>query len=132
MSLPIRGGVKHFHVWVRSGRVFTMRPRLYESRHTATSVARRLRPNAADRLVLGCEDCPATKPSKRKAPRWGAVARRLAARFDLPAGEVRAALATELAAERGRDVPAGRTGGTQRGAPPPGVARPAAPRAAQG
>lgn len=97
--------------------MFTMRPRLYESRHTATSVARRLRPNAADRLVLGCEDCPATRPSKRKAPRWGAVARRLAARFDLPAGEVREALAAELAAERGRDVPAGRTGRARRGGP---------------
>lgn len=108
MCLPIREGVKHFHVWVRSGRVFTMRPRFYESRHTATSVARRLRPNAADRLVLGCEACPATRPSKRKAPRWGAIARRLAARFELPAGEVREALAAEFAAERGRDVPAGR------------------------
>ena len=40
--LPISKGVKHFHVWVRSGRVFHMRPRLHESRHTATSVARRL------------------------------------------------------------------------------------------
>jgi len=90
--------------------VFTMRPRLYESRHTATSVARRLRPNAADRLVLGCEDCPATRPSKRKAPRWGVVARRLAARFELPAGELREALAADLEAERGRGALAGRTG----------------------
>ena len=97
--------------------MFTMRPRLYESRHTATSVARRLRPTAADRLVLGCEDCPATRPSKRKAPRWGAVARRLAARFDLPAGEVREALTAEFAAERGRDIPTGRTGRARRGDP---------------
>ena len=99
---PIRWGMKHFHVWVRSGRVFTMRPLLYESRHTATSVARRLRLNGADRLVLGCEACPETRPSRRRPPRWGTIARRLAERFDLPAGELREALAAELAAERGR------------------------------
>ena len=93
---------RHFHVWIRTGRVFTMRPRLYESRHTATSVARRLRPNGADRLVLACECCPETRPSKRKPPRWGAIARKLAQRFDLPAGEVREALTAELAADRGR------------------------------
>ena len=97
--------MKHFHVWVQSGRVFTMRPRLYESRHTATSVARRLRTDGADRLVLTCEACPATRPSKRRPPRWATIARRLAARFDLPAGQVREALAAELAAERHRETP---------------------------
>ena len=79
--LPDTMGMKHFHVWVRSGRVFTMRPLLYESRHTATSVARRLRLNGADRLVLACEACPETRPSRRRPPRWGAIARRLAERF---------------------------------------------------
>ena len=35
-------------------------------------------------------------------PRWATVARRLAARFDLQAGEVREALTAEIATERGR------------------------------
>ena len=82
-----------------------MRPVPYESRHTATSVARRLRSNGADRLVLACEACPPTQPSKRRPPRWATIARRLAARFSLPAGDVREALAAELAAERGRTAP---------------------------
>ena len=41
----------------------------------------------------------------RKQPRWGTIARWLAERFDLPAGEVREALAAELAAERERTAP---------------------------
>ncbi|MCY4506077.1 MAG: hypothetical protein OXG35_03830 [Acidobacteria bacterium] len=94
--------MKHFHVWVRSGRVFTMRPRLYESRHTATSVARRLRPDAGDRLVLACESCPTTRPSKRRPPRWSVVARAVAERFDLQAAAVRQVLTDALEAERGR------------------------------
>ena len=64
--------------------------------------------------LVGTLVCPATRPSKRKAPRWGTVAR-------LPAGEVREALAAELATERSRDVPVGRTGGMS-AAEPSGVA----------
>ena len=102
MPLPIRRCMKHFHVWVRSGRVFTMRPRLYESRHTATSVARRLRPDGADRIVLACESCPTTRPSKRRPPRWPKVARTVAEHFGLDAGTVREVLTDAIAAERKR------------------------------
>ena len=79
-----------------------MKDRRFESRKTAHKVAVKLRPAAEDRLVLACEACPPTKPSKRRPPRGGTIARRLAERFDLPAGELREALAAELAAERGR------------------------------
>ena len=56
-------------------------------------------------MVLACEVCPETRPSRRRPPRWSVVARHLAERFDLPAGEVREALAVELAAERARTAP---------------------------
>ena len=79
-----------------------MQERRFESRKTAHKTAVRLRPAAEDRLVLACASCPTTKPSKRRPPRWGTIARALAARFDLPAGEVREALAVELAADRDR------------------------------
>ena len=92
----------HYHVWIRAGKIFSMRERRFESRKTAHKAAVKLKPESEDRLVLACESCPTTRPSKRRPPRWGAIARNLAQRFDLPAGEVREALAAELAAERGR------------------------------
>ena len=98
----VRGMEPHYHVWIRAGKIFSMRERRFESRKTAHKAAVKLKPASEDRLVLACEACPATRPSKRKAPRWGAIASRLAARFELPAGEFREALAAELAAERGR------------------------------
>ena len=90
----------HYHAWLRSGRVFTMSSRRFEIQSTAHRWATGQRPEKGDRLVLGCEACPETRPSKRRPPRWGAIARRLAARFDWPASEVREALAAELAADR--------------------------------
>ena len=79
-----------------------MAPRRFEVASTAYRWAARQRPEAADRLVLACEVCPATRPSRRRPPRWATIARRLAARFDLPTGEVREALAAEIAADRDR------------------------------
>ena len=90
----------HYHAWLRSGRVFTMSSRRFEIQSTAHRWATGQRPEKGDRLVLGCDACPATKPSKRRPPRWGSIARGLAARFDWPASEVREALASELAADR--------------------------------
>ena len=92
----------HYHAWLRSGRVFTMSSRRFEIQSTAHRWASGQRPEKGDRLVLACEACPATRPSKRRPPRWATIARRLAARFNWPAGEVREALADELAAERAR------------------------------
>ena len=71
-------------------------------RLTAHKAAVKLRQEKTDRLVLACASCPTTKPSKRRPLRWATIARALAARFDLQAGEVREALTAEIAAERGR------------------------------
>ena len=81
-----------------------MQERRFDSRTTAHKAAVKLRAEKSDRLVLACASCPTTKPSKRRPPRWGTIARRLAERFDLAAGEVREALAAELAAERQREM----------------------------
>lgn len=81
-----------------------MRPRLYESRQTANSAAKRLRPNAADRLVLACEDCPKTSRSKRRRPSRSADAKFLAQRLGVEPQRVRAAL--EELAEARRNAPA--------------------------
>ena len=94
----------HYHVWTRAGRIFTMRPREFESRHTATKAARRLRPNVADRLVLACSECPTSKPSRRRAPRPAVIARAIADALDAPVAAVRQALDAATAAERQREA----------------------------
>ena len=94
----------HYHVWTRAGRIFTMRPREFESRHTATKAARRLRPNVADRLVLSCSECPTSKPSRRRAPRPAVIARAIAEALDAPVSAVRQALDAATAAERQREA----------------------------
>lgn len=99
---PDTEGMVHFHVWTRSGRIFTMQPRLFASRHTATKVARRLRPNGADRLVLMCESCPGPRPSRRRPLRWGVVARAVAEAVGAKPADVRVALSSALDAERRR------------------------------
>ena len=71
-----------------------MQERRFESRTTAHKAAVKLRAEKSDRLVLACASCPETKPLKRKQPRVGTIARRLAERFDLPAGEVARRLAS--------------------------------------
>ena len=108
----------HYHAWLRSGRVFTMSPRVFDGRTAAHNWATRQRDEKSDRLVLACESCPVTKPSKRRPLRWATIARRLADRFDLQAGDVRDALAAELAAERSRRNGEGRaTARTPEGRP---------------
>ena len=92
----------HYHVWIRAGKIFSMRERRFESRKTAHKAAVKLKPASEDRLVLACSSCPATRPSKRRPPRWGAIARAVAERFDLQAAAVRQVLTDALEAERGR------------------------------
>ena len=92
----------HFHAWLRSGRVFTMATRRFEIQSTAHRWASAQRPEKGDRLVLSCEACPATKPSKRRPPRWAVTARAVAERFDLRQTAVREVLTEALEAERGR------------------------------
>ena len=102
-SLPITRGMEpHFHAWLRSGRIFTMAMRPFADRTTAHRWATKQRPNKADRLVLGCTECPPTRPSKHRPPRWATVARQVAAAVGAEPAAVRRALATALAAERER------------------------------
>ena len=51
----------------------------------------------ADRLVLACTECPPTRPSKRRPPRWATVARQVAAAVGAEPAAVSAALAAALA-----------------------------------
>ena len=92
----------HFHAWLRSGRIYTMVTRPFADRTTAHRWATRQRPDQADRLVLKCTECPPTRPSKRRPPRWATVARQVAAKLGAEPAAVRAALAAALAAERQR------------------------------
>ena len=92
----------HFHAWLRSGRIFTMTSRPFAERSTAHRWAQKQRPDKADRLVLACTECPPTKPSRRRPPRWATVARQIAAAVGAEPGAVRAALNAALAAERQR------------------------------
>ena len=93
---------KHYHVWLRSGRVYMMQAKPYKSRAHANKVAAEMRASPDDRMVRGCTECPTTKPSKRRPPRWAAVARQVAAAVGADPAAVRAALDAALAAERER------------------------------
>ena len=79
-----------------------MAPRRFEVASTAYRWAARQRTEKGDRLVLACEVCPETRPSKRRPPRWSVIARAVAERFDLQAAAVRQVLTDALEAERGR------------------------------
>ena len=91
----------HYHVWLRNGRVFTMRPKRFDVRTTANKAAVKLRPNADERLVLACDDCPPTARSRRRPLRLGAIARAVG----VPAGRLRAAFEEER--RRAREAPDG-------------------------
>ena len=82
--------------------MYTMVGRPYAVASTAHRYAEKLRPDKADRLVLGCTECPTTRPSKRRPPRWATVARQVATAVGAEPAAVRAALAAALAAERER------------------------------
>lgn len=66
--------MSHFHVWVRSGRVFTMRLKQYATQQAAHKAAVKLRADPADRMVRGCSACPTSTRSRR--PNWRARAER--------------------------------------------------------
>ena len=90
----------HFHAWLRFGRIFTIVTRPFADRTTVHRWATRQWPDRADRLILACEHCPPTRPSKRRPPRWATVARQVAAAVgaELPSGSGRTG-ATRTAAE---------------------------------
>jgi hypothetical protein len=76
--------------------------RPYSVASTAHRYAEKLRPDKADRLVLGCNECPVTRPSKRRPTRWATVARAVAAELGAEPSAVRAALDAALATEHQR------------------------------
>ena len=92
----------HFHAWLRSGRVFTMTARVFANRSVAHKWAVKQRPDKADRLVLACTECPPSRRSRRRPPRWSRVARELAATLNADPAAVRFALDAALASERDR------------------------------
>ena len=80
----------HYHVWLRSGRVFTMACRPFSDRTVAHKWAKRQREDARDRLVLKCDgECPPAKRSRRRALRWGRIAADLAAALGADQARVR-------------------------------------------
>ena len=81
----------HFHAWFRAGRIFTMNSRVFNDRTVCHKWAAKQRPAKEDRLVLACTKCPVSRKSRRRAIRWGHVARELG--VTLPA--LRAAIETE-------------------------------------
>ena len=99
----------------------TMQGRAFEDRTTAHKWATRQRPVKTDRIVMACDGCPEVHRSRRRPPRWGDVARRLAATLGVNPTETRAALAAALAAERAsrdpQQVVNERYGGGRRGTP---------------
>ena len=85
------GETRHYHAWLRAGRVFTMQGRVFLDRTAAHRWATKQRPAKGDRLVLACTQCPVSRKSRWRAIRWGHVARELG--VTLPA--LRAAIKAE-------------------------------------
>ena len=65
---------KHYHAWLRSGRVFSMVCRRFATRQYATKWSKGQRAAPGDRMVLACDRCPTSKRSTRPAPRWASIA----------------------------------------------------------
>ena len=76
--------------------------RPFNDRTTCHKWAAKQRPDKAERLVLACEECPPSRRSRRRPPRWARVAAEVAAAVGADPGTVRRALDTALAAERDR------------------------------
>ena len=68
---------RHFHAWFRAGRVFTMQGRVFLDRTACHRWAAKQRQAKEDRLVLACVSCPVSRKSRRRAIRWGHVAKEL-------------------------------------------------------
>ena len=84
-------GMTHYHVWLRRGRIFSMRPTLYRTRSAGHKAAAKRESDPACRLVLACADCPKTSRSKRRQVRWPRVAEALG----VSTGALRAAIDSE-------------------------------------
>ena len=70
----------HYHLWVRSGRVFTMRMKRHATRIAAAKTGEREGLPADRRMVRQCTECPTKSKSKQpglKRARWAAFAESL-------------------------------------------------------
>ena len=67
----------HYHVWLRSGRVFSLREKTYRTRAAAHKAGEKLRADPADRMVRVCSECPRSAPSRRRS-KWPAIIATLA------------------------------------------------------
>ena len=85
----------HYHAWFRAGRVFTMQGRVFSDRSACHKWAAKQRPAKGDRLVLACSTCPVSRKSRRRAIRWGHVAKEI--------GVTLPALRSAIEAERRRE-----------------------------
>ena len=91
--------------------MFTMTTRPFANRSVAHKWAVKQRPNKADRLVLACEECPPSRRSQRRLPRWSRVAVEVAEAVDADPAKVRQALVAALRHEkRQRQDPFGGVG----------------------
>ena len=97
----------HEHLWVRAGRIYSLRPRVFASRQSAHQWAAR---NLKGRLwlVLPCSEsvqdgrCRTPRQESKRAPRGSlrsltgvqreTLAGRLARELDAPPGQIRVAL----------------------------------------
>ena len=86
----------HYHAWVRAGRVFTMRPKTYNTQPAAFKAASKLRADPADRMVRQCEVCPKSAPSR--TPKPSAIAAAVALELGMEATLVHVVLAAARAA----------------------------------
>lgn len=121
----------HYHIWLRSGTAFHLRPKAYNTRAAAHKAAALLRAAPADRLVLVCESCPRpVRARRRSAVRWRDIARAAG----LPAAaatRLKAAYGAERRRVRGEapDSPAANASPTATAAPAGPDASPAEARA---
>ena len=86
----------HFHVWVRSGKVFRIVEKVYNSQPVAHRAAERLKADPADRMVRKCSGCPTSAPSKRgaaKRAKRNAIVAALVADLGASPAAVRGAIA---------------------------------------
>ena len=70
----------HYHLWVRSGRIYSMRPKAFNTGIAAHQSGSRAGLPPDQRMVKKCTDCPESVRSKRPAQKramWSAFAAEL-------------------------------------------------------
>ena len=81
----------HFHAWIRTGKMFSMRERQHRTRQAALQTAVKLRADPTDRMIRACTECPRSAPSRRRS-KWPAIIATLAQVLKADPAIVRAAV----------------------------------------